>query len=369
MTRLTINTKQFKDSCSKILTALDKSSLYNISDYLGLYANDGVLKLCITNKVYFVEIKYDLDTNIEFNATVNAELFLKLVSNITTEEITLEEDGNILVIKGNGVYKVPLIYDNDELLKVTKLRTPEIPRIETIMKLKDLKNIAQYNSKELQKQFFSDPIQKMYYIDDEGCLTFSTGATVTSFSLDKPIKLLIQPKIVKLFKLFNTDVKVEYFVNNLSTEFNESIARFSNETTTIETLLNDESLINKIPVSVIRSRANKEYNYSAVANKNDLVRIAEIIDLLNGDKADSICVIKAENDTLQFSDEDSNGSESIKLQSSIESKYEFKVDCKDLLLALSSISNEYITMNFGDENAIVLFDTNNNIRFVIPEVM
>ena len=63
-------------------------------------------------------------------------------------------------------------------------------------------SILQFNSKELSKGIISRPIQKLYYVDEHGALTFTTGACVNSFELQQPVKLLLNDRLVKLFKLF-----------------------------------------------------------------------------------------------------------------------------------------------------------------------
>jgi hypothetical protein len=71
-----------------------------------------------------------------------------------------------------------------------------------------LDSILNVNSKELAKvkKIEVNELQKMYYIDETGCFTFTTGACLNSFTLEKPVKLLLNEKIVKLFKLFKEDV-------------------------------------------------------------------------------------------------------------------------------------------------------------------
>ena len=46
-----------------------------------------------------------------FHATVNAALFLKLIPQITTDNIELNIKDNLLIVRGNGTYKLPLIYE------------------------------------------------------------------------------------------------------------------------------------------------------------------------------------------------------------------------------------------------------------------
>ena len=53
----------------------------------------------------------------------------------------------------------------------------------------------------------------MYYVDNEGAITFTSGACVTKFDLAGDIKLLFNQRLVKLFKLFK-NTKVHFTVGN-----------------------------------------------------------------------------------------------------------------------------------------------------------
>ena len=84
-----------------------------------------------------------------------------------------------------------------------------------------------YNVKELAKGIISNPdIQKLHYVDDKGALTFTSGACVNNFNLPKPIKILLNNKIVKLPRLRSND-KALYFVygnNQISSKGKRIIA-------------------------------------------------------------------------------------------------------------------------------------------------
>ena len=45
----------------------------------------------------------------------------------------------------------------------------------------------------------SNPIQRLYYMDERGAVTFTSGACINNFTLEKPVKILLNNKLVKLF--------------------------------------------------------------------------------------------------------------------------------------------------------------------------
>ncbi|MBQ3420766.1 MAG: hypothetical protein IJH34_03690 [Romboutsia sp.] len=85
-----LKTAEFQETANTILSAVDSSELSQITETLQLKVQDNFLYINVTNKEYYAQVKININNNEEFNATVNANLFLKLVSQITTEDISFE---------------------------------------------------------------------------------------------------------------------------------------------------------------------------------------------------------------------------------------------------------------------------------------
>ena len=245
-----LKTKEFQEAANKILVAvnLDRSAAN-----LELVVKDSFLCLSVTNREYFVSIKFKLEKPIEFHAVVDANLFLNLISSINTEEFELIVKDNYMLVKaGKSNYKLAMIYENDQLMKlpIIKLDKDQVT-IDMSIAQDILLSILNVNGKEIQKAKRLDvnELQRYYYIDETGCFTFTTGACVNSFSLEKPIKLLLTDKVVKLFKLFETDVWMSYGYQVNKDNSLQPIVVFQTENVYVASrLLNDDTCIQKIKV-------------------------------------------------------------------------------------------------------------------------
>ena len=113
-----IRIEDLKNVSQTILTAVDSNELSIITETLELKIENNILYMNVTNREYYAQVKLNMNNEEEFHATVNANLFLKLVSQITTDTVEFSISGNSLVIKANGTYKLPLIYDDDKLLEL-----------------------------------------------------------------------------------------------------------------------------------------------------------------------------------------------------------------------------------------------------------
>lgn len=369
-----IRTDELKDICSKILTAVDDSDLTIVTETLQLRTKDNTLYLAVTNREYFVEIKTNLTGEVgEFNATVNAKLFLKLISQITTETIEFNAVDTTLVIKGNGTYKLPLIFNGEELLELPIIEI-ENPTCEMNVSSENLLSILQYNSKELQKGSIVRPVQKMYYVDEKGCITFTTGACVNSFALEKPVSILLNSKLVKLFKLFKEgDVAFTLGYDAISEDTIQTKVKFENANVSITSILScDDTLLRQVPVAGIRARAEDTYENQVNINKDALIQTINRLMLFiqNGTREVIRPYSKFEfkRDEVVIWDAKRENCESVSYVGgeAKNTNYVAVLDLTDLKLTLESCTESYVTIKYGNEQAVVI--SRGNVSNVIPEV-
>lgn len=365
-----IRTEDLKSLCSKILFAIDSSDLSILSDTLQLKMENQYLHMYVTNKEYFVDTKINTYEEDKFNATINAGLFLKLISNASSESIELNIKDNSLEVICDGKYNIPLVMDNDTMLELPILTINNITKSFNIDS-SILNSILTYNSKELNKGIVTNQVQRMYYIDEHGAITFSNGACVNSFELEKPISILLPQKIVKLFKLFkdggvNFNVGYDPIDNNLT----QMKVSFEDDQTRIVAILAlGDSLIKSVPVEAIRKRAFDNYDYSIVINRNYLLSAINRLSIFSTLDKDTIpYVFDFSNDYLTISNNNKTNTENIYYSnevSNLKDIYTCKLYLFDLKAALEAYKDEYVTIKFGNNQAITL--VHSNIYNIIPE--
>jgi hypothetical protein len=372
-----LKTKNFQEAANKILVAvgLDKASAN-----LELAAKDTALYLRVTNREYYVAVKFDLENPTEFRAVVDANLFLNLISGISTEEFELEIKDTFVVVKaGKSSYKLAMIYENDQLMKLPVIKL-DSEQVTVSMNISNdiLMSILNVNSREVQKakKVEVNELQRYYYIDETGCFTFTTGACINAFTLEKPIKLLLTDKVVKLFKLFGSDAYLSYGHTVNADNSLQPIVVFQTEDVYVATrLLSDETCIQKVkaPCDAMKALAKEVYEHNLVLSAIDLS--AAISRLLmfhknSSAKADLSFVpasVEFSNTELTISDLSGDNKEVITIEngSSTPGGYSMGVNLIDLKAVLDSCKNEHITMNCGNHKSIVICRA--NISNVIAE--
>lgn len=372
-----LKTEELQQVCKNLFEAVDTSSQQLVSETLELQVVDKELRLSVTNREYFVTVRIPLDDRVEeFTTVVDARLFLQLISKVTTKEINLTIKDKVLVIKANGTYKLPMIYDGDEMVKLSRIDLGETVTTKFNIGSDILGSILLYNTKELTKNIVQSVVQKLYYLDQDGCITFTTGACVNSFKLASPVSILLDPKIVKLFKLFGENCEVSFtlsYSDNNGTVL--PIVRFENGNTTLTAILSpNTTLISKVPVAAIRGRANKEYPFSTVLSRQSVIdSITRLMLFSRKDLNNSVAKLKFTKDSVTFSDVAGENEEVLSYENvslpNIE-EYSCYIDLKDLKLTLDGYTDMYVNISFGDNAAVVITKENakTSIKNVIPQI-
>lgn len=372
--QLVIKTELLKDVCSKILTAVDTSEQSVITETLELVAKDNHLVIGVTNREYFAEVKMEMTGDYEFHAAVPANLFLKLISQITTEDIQLTVTENALKVRGNGDYKVTLSTDSQGMVELPRIEiqnvTAEFPISADI-----LNSILTFNSKEFTKGTISNPIQKMYYVDEYGAVTFTSGACVNSFTLAQPIKLLLNKRLVALFKLFKGgDVKFTLGYDSLSDDIIQTKVKFENDSVAITAILScDDSLMSKFPVSAVRNRASKEYPYNMCVNRMEMIQTINRLTLFNSATnavTKNYGIFECGPSEVTVYDANKANKEVIKYANNDGgvpglTSYVMLLNLDDLKATLDSCVETHVRIHFGDEAAIMI--PRGNIRNIVPQ--
>lgn len=363
-----LETKKLQEACKKILVALDKSSTDDMSEKLELLTKDNTLTMSITNSDdYFVKLNIGLESEVEeIDLIVSAKLFLGLISKTTTHDVDLTISENTLIVKGNGAYKLPVETSN----KLNEIVVENITSTTTISG-KVLLSVLNHNSKNLVKDT-TKQVEKMFYFDNDGCITYTTttGACVNPFKFDTSAKILLNEKVVNLFKLFKSDDEIGFKLgfSQVGDVIQQRLSLETNEVKIYIKTLSDQSMISQIPSVQLRALASEIYPSNVVVDKSSLLnaitRITPFIDYGSTFKQ-SVAKFIMGVDGITLSDVKGDNEEIVKFFNSTGTSDEKYVNLNTLKQILSSCQDEYFTMSYGKGHAIII-TTTNGIKHIIP---
>ena len=366
-----INSIILKNMCSKLINALDTDASSTISESVELKVEDKVLSISIASDDYTVRTVEKIDNDEQFRAVVEADVFLKLINQITTEQVEFSIDGTTLVVKGNGEYKFAMIYEGDNIIDFPDL---SIQNETTSFCIPDsiLSSIVTYNSRELSKNTAVSPTQKMYYIDNKGCITFTTGACVNNFTLPEDVSFLLNKKIVKLFKLFGAsdNITMSFGTDTISEIDVHKLALKSDTTEVISIINTDSDMINNVPKDLIRDMSDKDYPYSVNLSKRELLGIINRLGLFMSNNAytQHYAYFEFGAKEVTIIDKNRHNTETLKYDGSelsITKPETVVLDLYDIKSALDGFKKDIFSISFGDHKAVVF--KHSNISNIIPE--
>ena len=381
---VTLKTSRIKDIASKVSMGVDGDRTSPISELLEFELKDKNLILKTTNKEYFFKtiINDVVDTDDSFHVTVVADTFLSLISKTTTDEIKLDITKAGLVVQGNGKYTFPLVLENDQVLTLPEIDFEENENSINFKIQGDvLKSIYEFNSRELSKEVVVDPIQKYYYLDNDGALTFVEGACVNEFKVQgDPFKLLLNERLVSLFKVFSglevdvTISRVEKGTDLVGNPLVSNRVRFKTATMELVAITCDSDLVDKYPAIQIKALSNIDYPEKVEVSKVKLLEALERLAIFDkkgsGNKVDLKKCGKLEfgEKAVQIISMKDGNSEELPYINGTISKINFTsyVSLSDLVKHGNITLTDAITVHFGTGDAIML--QRRNLKQVIPEL-
>lgn len=361
--------EDLKKVCNDILYAVDNQSTFD-NENVEIVVEGGEFKLNVTNAEYFVTVTLPIDSEETFNATVNATLFLRLISQLTTDTVEILSSEKYLIIKGNGEYKIPLIYDGESMLHLRKIELASDSITNSVNISSDILNsILMFNAKELTKGNIVKPVQKLFYMDNDGAITFTSGACVNSFHIDSNFSILLTQKIVKLFKLFSDNTSVTFSIGTVPNFGSNNLmgVEFKSSGIVISAILPDSTMLTSVPVTQIRNLAEELQKYSVVLNRKNFSDALSRLMLFSTSDVNAFGKFKCLGDRFVISLTNSTASEEFVFESSIDCDYSMLLNLKDLKSTVDTYPDMYITMWFGNSTSITL--GRGNVKNVIPECL
>lgn len=358
-----IRTDDILDAC-KFFKAMTNKSVNNVlSGLIQIKADGNKFTLHMSDGVY--DLIYSEDCTDTFNCTISADLFLELITRISSETIDFAvSDGN-LVLTGSGKYKFPAVYDGKEMLEI---RTLDIDNITNSWSIDGdlLYSVANNNSKQLLLGYITSPIQKLYYFDADGAITFTSGACVNDFPLGADIKIAMSESTVKLFNFTKgTTVNIDFGYTDVNGVVQPRATFKMPHITATYILPFTDKIISQIPVAKIRERAHTNYDSSVVL---DSVQVRDILDRISIFADDlQIVAFSFSGTKLQMRTTNDKIFEDVYLTSSVHEDTEFKLNIKDFKSGISAANGKHFNMMFS-KNAPAVVISVGNIYNVIPKI-
>lgn len=202
-----VGSERLKSAVAKSVKGCGFNKLVPLTELIGIKLEEGNLKFYTTDMTNYLIITIDKVSGDDFNITVEADRFAKLVNKMTSNEIDLTINDDTLVIKGNGTYKLPLIMDEEGVVEFPADESEY--DVEGEVQLTSIMSAYNINRAALAKTF-EQPALTGYYCGDNVVTSNAIVITFNQFVMFKGQEdMLISPQMMYLLTL-NSSEKIEF---------------------------------------------------------------------------------------------------------------------------------------------------------------
>lgn len=212
-------TSRMKEAVNKAIKGAGFNNLIPITSMIGIKLSEGKLRLLTTDMTNTLCIIIDKVAGDDMDITVDADKFGKLIAKITSEDIDLSVKDDVLFVKANGTYKIPLISDEEGLISFPCINlVKEVKTKDCKTKLSSVMQAYNINKSALAKTL-ENPALTGYYCGDT---VISTDANVITFNgfrmFDNDEPILISAQQMQLLTL-NTVEDIDVSIGKTSIQF------------------------------------------------------------------------------------------------------------------------------------------------------
>lgn len=206
----TFNTERLKKLVSYAVRGVGANKLLELSTYIGIRVDGNVLYLNTTDGTNYLCVSDTVDMD-NFDVTVDADLFAKLVSKVNSNTVDIDVSDNSLIVTGEGKYTLPIIPDENGNSLSFPDKFPEITEEIGLLEPTDLSVIL--SSVKASLSGVTGSVYSSYYLGDIVVSTDRAMMTVYNRKLfDTP--LLFNKEIVELVMTGN-NVSVSVSSDNM----------------------------------------------------------------------------------------------------------------------------------------------------------
>lgn len=349
--KLSVKTVVLQEMVSKAIKGAGFNKMLPLTSLMAIELKDKQLKLITADKVMnYLYIMHDNVESEDFYAVVQAEQFAKLISKLTSDDMTLSLNNGILEVKANGTYKIELPLDeNGETIKYPDPvnESPIEGEPTTTINLATIKTILNTNKASLAVTM-EEPAYTNYYVGDK----VVSSDFVKICGLDTKLfdeAMLISPETMNLLDVV-TEEKINVYVEDDVVEFvTKDCIVYAHKAEGIE----------DYAIDAINRLLDEEFASSCEINKAAMLSLLDRISLFVGVNDKRSITFTFTEEGIDISSKQSNGVETIKYIKSTNFKpYTCLVDIVMLTQQVKAITSEVICLQYGNEQSIKFVDGN-----------
>ena len=346
---LKIKTKALQEMVGKAITCASNNKLIPLTSLMNVKVRNNTLTLTTTNASCYFYVSYNEKVDCEdFEVSILADIFTKLIQKTTSEFTTLSIDGGVLNVTGNGNYKIELPLDeNGGVIKFPNKLPAMEPPVDGGIKLSTVNFILKYNKPSLAVSM-ELPSITCYYCGDKIVTSDRFKICTSDIKVfDNP--QLITPQVMELLGVMSEET-INYHMSET-----EMIFWDSNET--VYTPITEG--IDTFPLQAILGFVNGEFKSKCKVSRTAVSDVLDRLSLFVSPYDKKGIYLTFTKDGIMFSSKKSSGKELIPYVSNENFEdYTCCIDVEMLKTQVNTQEGEYLDISFGSPMAIRLVHEN-----------
>lgn len=345
--KLTIKTEKLKDMVSRAIKGVGNNKLIPLTSLMAIQLKEGKLTLITTDASNYLYIMEDKIVGDDFYSVVDANVFSKLISKMTSDNVALTIKDGSLEIRGNGTYKIELPLDeNGEYIKY--------PDPYSVMD--DLKDCGEVNRTTISAILetvkpalavtLDDPQYTGYYMGEQVVGTDTFKIASMDIQLFDEAKL-ISPELLDLIAVMRTEkIKVDMF--------GDDIIYSTPDCVVVGKIMEG---LEDFAIDPIMELVDTEFDSSCSVSKSEMLSLLDRLSLFVGPYDKNAIDLTFTRNGLQVSSKATSGIETLDYVSSSNfTDFTCSIDIQMLTQEVRSVSSDVIEMYYGEDNAIKIVD-------------
>ena len=347
--KLSIKTVVLQKMVSKAIKGASQNKLIPLTSLMAIQLKKKTLTLITTDASNYLYIVQGKVTGSDFYVVVYVDQFSKLVSKLTSENVTLELEDNVLNVTANGNYKIELPLDeNGELIKYPNpLADMKLDSDPYSVNLATIKTILNTNKVALAVTM-EEPEYTGYYVGDKVVSTDTFKICGLNTKLfDEPV--LIAPETMNLLDVITAD-KISVYIQEDTLVFKtDNCIVYGHKMEGLE----------DYAIDAINGLLDEEFESSCKISRNDMLALLDRISLFVGAYDNKCITLTFTEQGIDVSSKQSNGIESIKyIESNNFKPYTCKLDITMFTEQVKANECEHINLQYGNEQSVKMVDGN-----------
>lgn len=344
---MNVNTIKLQNAVAKVIKGAGFNKMLEVSRYIGIKIEGGRLYLTTTDGTNYMYVWVEVDTDEQFNISVDAEVFAKLISKTTTDEITFEATDSALVVKGNGTYTMPLELDDSGNVLVYPDPSASLgSNIGEAVTVSPSVIDAMITSLKPSLSSVEGSIYENYCVSDFIASTDRAMVSIFNEQIFKENNFMFSREFVDLLGIATEDIEFQIYDDY------------------ILALSKDMKICAKKPADTAEFDVDKmkklmdiSFDSFCRVNKSSLLALLERLALFVGAYDDGAINLEFKDDSLEVSSLKSNGIESIEYKEAKNAvDMKVKINVNRLLTQVKAYSSDTVDIYYGQAKFLKLSD-------------